>query len=228
VSRPPRLVLTHAGITATLEPPPWRDPIDAREWVVRPIEHRDAAQFLERWHYAKGAANTSVARYGLYHREGSELLGAALFMPPIINAARRVRPSDPHGVLALSRLALHELAPHNSASFFIGSALRLLPERWRATVTYADEGRGHVGTIYQASNHHYLGTTRPMPTWSDGDGRLVTPKRGPKTYNKREMLERGYRLLGHHVRHVYLLERDRTAPANSQHYPKRATLFISP
>src|SRR5690606_40873349 len=94
---------------------PWADPLDKREWVVRDIPHRDAVAFITEHHYAKGAANTSVARYGLYQQEGGELLGAILYMPPPGQAAKAANPDCPERVLALSRLAIAPAAPKNAA-----------------------------------------------------------------------------------------------------------------
>ncbi len=209
--------------------PPWADPLDRDEWIVRPIPHAEARAFISEHHYAGGASNTSVARFGLYHREGSDLLGAAIYLPPPGQAARSVRPAAPRRVLALSRLAIAPGAPRNAASFLISSTVRLLPDGYDTIATWADTARGHVGTIYQAASWRYLGVTRPAPMYRAEDGRMVSRKRGPKTYTHSEMLEAGNRLVGRFVRHKYLLDRRAPQARLERPYPKReARLFAAP
>lgn len=203
--------------------PLWRDPLDRDEWLVRPVKHREALALISDLHYSGGGPNTSVAALGLYHQEGSELLGAALWLPPIITAARTVEPERPHGVLSLSRLAVHPDAPKNAASFLIGACQRHLDERWETLLTFADEAVGHVGGIYQATNWDYAGVTAPRPVWRLG-GRIVSPKRGPRTLTHAQMLDEGAELVSRSRKHRYVLRRGqpmRRHPA----YPKRVPLF---
>jgi hypothetical protein len=71
---------------------------------------------------------------------------------------------EEHGnkVWHMGRLMLSELSPHNSESRLIGGSLRAIEHSehdvW-AVVTFADEAVGHMGTIYQATNAIYTGTT---------------------------------------------------------------------
>jgi hypothetical protein len=73
-------------------------------------------------------------------------------------------------VYELNRLWLHESLPCNSESQFIGWCLRELRKAHRnmILVSYADtkpsEGapRGHLGTVYMASNWTYTGTSTPF------------------------------------------------------------------
>lgn len=200
----------------------WRDPLDKTEWITRPLTQRDAITFIEEHHYAGGASITSVARVGLYHRHGSELLGVAIYLPPPGRAATRVH-AAPNSVLALSRLAIHPTAPKNAASFLISRSLHALPDRYQHVLTYADEARRHTGIIYQATNWAYLGLTRPAPTYADPDGRHVSRKRGPTTLTHAQMLERGYRLIGRYARHAYHYDRARPHP-----HPRAARAYPTP
>lgn len=199
---------------------PWRDPLDRREWVVRPVLHRDALAVMREHHYSGGGPNTSVAALGLYHRAGSDLFGAAIWLPPIITAARSVEADSPHSVLSLSRLAVLPGVPKNAASFLIAGCLPFLPERYGVLLTFADEAQGHVGGIYQATNWQYGGVTRSRPVWRRG-GRLVSPKRGPRTLSASQMVEEGAVLVSRSRMHRYVFRRGvpmRTHPA----YPKAA------
>ena len=79
-------------------------------------------------------------------------------------------PNRAADVFELNRLWLHESLPCNSESQFIGWCLRELRTAHRnmILVSYADtkpsEGapRGHLGTVYMASNWTYTGTSTPF------------------------------------------------------------------
>lgn len=204
----------------------WRDPLDRREWVTRAVPHRAALALIAEHHYAHGGPNTSVAAVGLYHRGGSELIGAALWLPPIITAARKVAAADPHSVLALSRLAIIPDAPKNAASYLIAGCLPLLPGRYSVLLTFADEAFGHVGGIYQATNWEYGGVTAPRPVWRL-DGQMVSPKRGPKTLTHGELRDMGAELIGRSRKHRYVLHRS-TKMRQHPVYPKRQPRIVAP
>lgn len=199
---------------------PWRDPLDRREWIVRPIPHRDALALITEHHYAGGGPRTSAAALGLYHRGGSDLLGAALWVPPVIGAAKHLRPEAPHSVLGLSRLALAPECPKNAASYLISACLPHLPDRYQTLLTYADEAAGHVGGIYQATNWDYAGATIATPVWRVGD-RQVSNKRGQRTLSRADLLAEGAVMVGRSRKHRYVLRRG--VPMR-QHptYPKAA------
>jgi len=220
-----RLAIDMNGPIAVTDAPR-ADPLDKREWLVREIPHREAVEFIAQHHYARGAANTSVARYGLYHQGGSELLGAIIYMPPPGQTAKTADPKHPERVLALSRLAIAPIAPRNAASHLISKSARMLPERYETIATWADTARGHVGTIYHAANWRYHGQTAPQPMFRDANGVMVSRKRGPKTYTVNEMLAMGYQLVGRYARHKYVARRRDMHARPDRPYPKRhPTLF---
>lgn len=216
------LAFTSAGPIHAPTAAAWRDPLDRREWVVRHVPHREALELIAEHHYAAGGPNTSVAAVGLYHRGGDELLGAALWLPPIITAARKAAPGDPHAVLSLSRLACAPTAPKNAASFLIGNSVPLLPERYRVLLTFADEAFGHVGGIYQATNWEYAGTTAPRPVWRLA-GRVISPKRGPRTLTAAELRSEGAEIVTRSRKHRYVLHRGRPMRRHPT-YPQRTAL----
>lgn len=175
------------------------------EWRVERVEHRDAARFISAQHYAKGAALTSVAAYGLFCAEG-EIRGAALFMPPTKVAAVSVLGEDWRGVLALSRLAVAPDAPRNAASFLLAGATRDIQKsdpRWKCLLTYADTWQGHTGAIYRACGWEYLGETRPSPVWVNEAGLVRGRKRGPINLTAAQMEAEGLRLVGKFSKHKF-------------------------
>jgi hypothetical protein len=107
----------------------------ASEWEVLVInEHREAVAFLRSTHYAKGAANTSTYRHGLYRRGEywpmrTDLSGVALWQPPTRSCAESIAGTEWGGVLVLSRFAVAEGVPTNGASFLLGRSMRMIDRK---------------------------------------------------------------------------------------------------
>lgn len=150
----------------------------ADDFVVVTVTQREAVEMIKTWHYAGGAPKTSVFRHALRRKSNGELVGCAMWLPPIIAAARKVRPDDPHAVLVLSRLVVHPSVATNGASILLGASMRLVKKdrRWKTLVTYADSRMGHSGAIYRATNWVFDGETRPYYAWLDERGHQVCKK----------------------------------------------------
>lgn len=161
------------------------------DYTVRGGAHAEAVELVKQWHYARGAANTSVATHILW-REG-RAVGAALWMPPTRVAALSVS-EDWRNVLCLSRLVVAPGEPQNAAGILISRSIRLLPQRWHTLLTYADTRMGHSGTIYRATNWERVDIVGGHSTWLDADGRQVAAK-AKKNRTRAQMLALGYRRL---------------------------------
>jgi hypothetical protein len=170
------------------------DPLRARDWMVRNCEHRTAIGFVQRIHYAKGTANTSVASHALVRRDDPyPIIGVALWMPAVKPAALTVSPEDWRGVLSLSRLCVAEGAPKNAASFLLGRSMALLDRsRWHTLLTYADTAQGHTGAIYRATNWTCLGEVPGTDTWVNADGKRRGRRATKVNLSARQMRELGY------------------------------------
>jgi len=162
------------------------------EWFVDSIPLGMAGELIAAFHYAKASANTAVFRHGLFHVDNPiACLGAALWMPPTKPAAVSVD-DEWRRVLALSRLVVMPDVPTNAASFLMARSINLIRRdgRYRTLVTYADEGQGHTGAIYRATNWDDVGYgPTSHPGWIDGDGRRVAVKaKVNRTYAEMEAL----------------------------------------
>jgi hypothetical protein len=164
------------------------------QWEVHPIAHKDVVDFVSEHHYAKGCANTSVARFGLFYKGDRETLhGVSMWMPPIVGAGKKV--CDNHRVvLGLSRFCLRDDRPDNSGSFLLSRSVQLLDkDRWKVMLTYADSAKGHTGGLYRASNWFFHGKTKPATIYIDPTTeQMVSKKAGPTNRSHKEMLELGY------------------------------------
>jgi hypothetical protein len=154
------------------------------------VEHREAVSFIEQHHYCRSAPNTSTYRFGAWL--GEELVGAAIWIPPTKNAASTVN-AEWKMVLSLSRFALRDGLPKNSASKFLGWQMRQIDRRrWPTLLTYADTSVGHVGTIYKATNWVCLGPVAAGDVWVGPNGERRGRKRGQRTWTKSEMEAAGF------------------------------------
>jgi len=140
--------------------------------------------FVKQHHYSGGIHNGPMT-YGLYRLSDNELVGVCAFATPSSEAvcASVFGGEYKRSVTELHRLVLLDDVPHNAESFFISRALKLLRDdrpNYSAVLSFADTTEGHLGTIYQATNALYLGTTSPTTFFVDEDGRLRHPRQNGK------------------------------------------------
>lgn len=168
----------------------------ARDYEVRDIPVSLARQLCRWEHYTRGGSNSATFCHGLVHRETNRTDGAAWWIPPTKDAAAAVFPEGEWTrVLCLHRLVVMPGVPTNGASFLLGRSIRLVRRsgRWDCLVTYADEGEGHTGAIYLATNWEPRGVTARESRWVDPQtGRHVARKAGQKTRRRSEMRALGY------------------------------------
>jgi hypothetical protein len=128
--------------------------VDAR-LSVGPLDKRAAQHLAVERHYLHRRANVSHA-YGLFRL--GEVMGVVTFGVP---ASRHLQmsacPSDPGLVMELNRLWVDDEMGHNTESWFVSRALKMLPPL--IIVSYADTGYGYLGYVYRALNFHYAGWT---------------------------------------------------------------------
>ncbi len=132
--------------------------IEVGKYTVRRITYDDTKPFILDIHYAHRMPSITYA-YGLF--EDSELIGVVSYGSPPSRtlctglAGEHNRPL----VLELNRLVLKDNIK-NQASMLIGASFKLLPKP-RILVSFADTNQSHLGTVYQATNFMFTGTTKP-------------------------------------------------------------------
>jgi hypothetical protein len=135
-------------------------PTSPLQLLFREIGPNAAAIVYRRWHYLGDQGFISRINFGAYFEQVIE--GAISYGPP--NA------TDLDGYWTrhtqeqwweIKRLVMSPKCPKNSESRFIAITMKLLRRlvEVRGIVTYADDGQGHVGTIYKASGFTSLGMT---------------------------------------------------------------------
>lgn len=167
---------------------PAGEPFDPSRYAVELIEEREAKAFVLAQHYS-GSYPAARLRAGLFHKEPfgpSRLVGVGVFSVPM---NQRVIPSYFPALQAgagveLGRFVLHDSVPGNGESWTLARMRHLrraaLPEV-RAELAYCDPverrdetgalvKRGHVGTIYKATNARYRGRSSPRTLWLSPGG----------------------------------------------------------
>jgi hypothetical protein len=186
-----------------------KDRLRKSEYVVKPISHDTASIFIETYHYAGGAANTSVFSFGLFLLGQdffeSQVLGVSVWMPPTKNAALKVC-DDFTKVLTLSRLAIKPDVPKNACTFLLAKSRKAIRTdgRFSCLVTFADTYRNHAGGIYKADNWEYAGQTKPSPVWINEAGRQMGRKRGGRNLTQEEMKAAGFEFRGSFPKHKFV------------------------
>lgn len=166
--------------------------IDTRAYEVAYMpSDKEAKGFVLAHHYS-GSFPAARFRYGLYR--GDELQGVAVFSVPAQPKCLDVAPGDRDAKVELGRFVLLDDVAANGESWFIGRCFdQLRSAGISGVVSFSDPALrtnsrgesvfgGHVGTIYQATNATYLGTSkaetrRVMPDGTVIHGRALTKVR---------------------------------------------------
>ncbi len=144
------------------------------------IDPVTAEAFVRRHHYARSCSSRSHT-FGLYQR--GELAGVAVFGAlPSMNAHRKVFGDlGTKAGVTLGRFVLVDSVPGNGESWFIARCFAMLRERGVVGVeSCADPTRGHIGTIYQATNGRYVGKTNAATRYVLPDGTELSNRAASK------------------------------------------------
>lgn len=163
---------------------PAREVIDTRRLEVASIaDDNTPKRFVERHHYS-GTYPAARFRFGLYVR--GELVGVAIFSQPMNALSLACLPGASAESVELGRLVLVDEVGANAETFLIARCFESLRRVGIVgVVSYSDDiartsssgdvvFRGHVGTIYQASNAVFLGRGAPGTHRILPDGRTLS------------------------------------------------------
>jgi len=199
------------------------------DYLVKRVSKKTAQDFIGKYHYAGGTGNAIMA-WGLFENVHSQLVGVIAFQTPISENTRASVFEDIDGpahekaekcdcefmaqehywrdhVTELHRMALHPDCPPNSATWFISRALDALKDykpKYRAAISLADSTEGHDGTVYQAANADYYGTTGARKSYRDANGDLRTTRQCGKNITVEEAKARGWTVDQRGEKHRYV------------------------
>lgn len=164
------------------------------DYTVGPIPTLLGKKFIIEHHYSKGVHNGPIC-FGLM--KNGELVGVCAFAAPSSENVRSSIFGEEHkdSVTELHRLVLLDEVPKNAESFFIVRALRELKKQrpyYKAVISFADPTQNHLGTIYQATNAMFCGTSSPATFYLDETGRLRHPRQNGKNITVEDAKARGW------------------------------------
>jgi len=145
--------------------------------------------------------------YGLKTATGA-LLGVAVFGYTISPESRDICGRENRSLaICLERGACVPDAPDHAASFLISRAVKLAAadKGWRIFYAYSDPEAGEVGTVYQATNWLYLGTSKPRVDWLLPDGERITERtQRRRGLNTEQTRAAGWQQIERAPRHKYV------------------------
>jgi hypothetical protein len=189
------------------------------DFTLEKLGKQKGRQYIKDNHYSGGCSNAAMI-WGLYDTADS-LRGAIAFAVPISESMRKQflgagdcwcdHLDDGHGfhqhVTDLHRLYTDDDLPDGTETWFISQALDRLkaykPKYWIVTA-FADTTEGHLGTVYQASNAKYYGTSDEATFYRDQTGTLRHPRQCGENITKSEARERGWNIEKRDSKHRYL------------------------
>jgi hypothetical protein len=174
---------------------PAGEPIDPRRHAVDRIEERDARRFVETHHYSGSWPATRLS-IGLMRRgrSGFYLAGVAAFSVPMTNAVlqHHLGVGLDHGI-ELGRLVLLDEVEANAESWMVARALRQARAILGVSrvlgfcdpVERTDQDgnvrkRGHIGTVYRATNAEPAGRSGPRTLWLLPTGAVLSGRAASK------------------------------------------------
>lgn len=164
-----------------------------RDMTVAPVATCDVNEFAKRYHYTQTGGNMPW-RWGLWH--GPVLHGVVAYNLPTRTVCESVFGAEHHEhVWHMGRLILSDASPRNSESRLIGGSLRAIerdyPNVW-CILTYAAADVGHIGTVYQATNAIYSGTTGVEHYYIDTRGQRRSNYVNGARLSKESAINRGW------------------------------------
>jgi hypothetical protein len=177
-----------------------------KDYLVTRIPASLGKEFVREHHYSHGIHNGPMC-WGLYDQD--TLIGVCAFATPNSENVRAsiFGPEYVNRVTELHRLVIVDDTPKNTESWFITRAMKALklekPHLW-AVISFADQTEGHKGTIYQATNALYYGTSNKARFYLDNDGRLRHPRQNGMNITLTEAESRGWKPVQREGKHRYL------------------------
>lgn len=138
------------------------------DFKVQKIPSKETYEWLLKKHYARRVPSISFA-FGLF--ENNKLKGVCTFgRTAFMEASLLCGEGNKDKVYELNRLCV-ESEEKNIISFFISRCFKLLPTPL-VLISYSDEGQGHHGYIYQATNWLYTGYGQGAVNYITSIGKL--------------------------------------------------------
>lgn len=178
-------------------------------FTVKKIKNSETKDFILHKHYAQRMPKITWA-FGLFDKDN--LVGVCTIGKPSSPFLCSEICGEENGnrVWELSRLIVNDGLPKNVLSWFVSKVLKSLKEEDLIIVAFSDDGVGHKGYIYQATNWLYTGKTK------ERTDRYMPDNKHPRHYTDEFLHIRKFRTSKH--RYVYFTGRSRKIFKNKLKY----------
>jgi hypothetical protein len=142
-----------------------------KELKIKKVPAKQIRGYVATYHYTHIMPDNSMECYAGYYND--KLAGVIVFGNGASNEAfTKIIPTiKVEEAREIMRLWCPDEMPKNTETRIIKEAIKQLPKKVKLIVTFADEGKKHKGTIYQASNFTYLGMTKPNKMLINKEGK---------------------------------------------------------
>jgi len=123
------------------------------KYIIKSIESEFCREWVLKKHYAKRLPPIEYA-FGLFDINNI-IQGCVTFGTPVSSTLRNLW-DNKYKLMELNRLVVNGNLEKNVLSYFVSSALLMMPKPL-VIVSYADTSKNHHGYIYQATNFYYTG-----------------------------------------------------------------------
>ncbi len=149
------------------------------EYTIKILSRPAANEYIVKHHYTH-APSVSVLNLGVFR--DNALIGVISYgqsvAPKMHTALISYLQKDEY--FELLRLHVKDVTPKHFESWFISESFKWIKEFYpkvKILVSFADPSEGHNGTIYQATNWHYVGKTSKAKFYRNiKTGKLVHPR----------------------------------------------------
>ena len=149
---------------------------DLKLLKMKVINEFTALEYIRDYHYSGNTSSPTLA-FGHYYKD--YLVNVILYKAPTgrLMAQQVMVGGSSENTWELIRMVSYEPKPKNLESYCIGNTLRYIKKTYpniKIIISYADNNMGHHGYVYQASNFHYYGQSRPDKEWYIDGKRIHT------------------------------------------------------
>lgn len=184
---------------------------------VQGIPSKMGKELIRKHHYSHSCHNgptcfglwrMATEPVGVGERFVSKCVGVIAFATPCSENVRAsvFGPDLKDCVTELHRMWIDDDQEHGIASRFISQAIKQLRDKnpmIRGIISFADTTEGHRGTVYQAANFMYCGTTGKATFYRDERGALRHPRQNGVNITKDMAAERGWKPERRDAKHRY-------------------------
>ena len=188
-----------------------------RDMVVKKCSSAFARPYISNFHYSQTFPDSTLYVFAGWYRDklaGIVCYGMGAGKNQFLFIDENIKNGE---YIELTRLWSPDTMPKNTESKLIAESIKLLPNKIKFVLSFADDSENHKGYVYQATNFYYLGLNKGGKMLITKDGIKKHPRllgiykmRHPdyKKYTNNELMKLlGYEYIESGKKHRYVFIR---------------------